>query len=154
MPMMEGSYRTAPLLRFPLGRSHEVVYSPLQASGRLLSGQDVGLLCSCSRFLSLEGHAERAPSASEGASNPGTTDRLSRLKELAAIGLLIAGQDVLEKACQTARHEPREQISCIAIPTSGRRGWWSSAFLALAMERQQSAVTATRFCSKLSALLY
>ena len=56
----EDLYCCAPLMRFRLSRSSDLVYSPLHRHAHLSSTQDADLLSFCSAFLTLSDHADRA----------------------------------------------------------------------------------------------
>jgi hypothetical protein len=106
-------YRHAPMLRFPLGCSRELVRVIHSSSNHLLDSAEADLLFHCSHFRTLDEHAaacSRKPEYVE--------EIRARLTEMAERGLLISMKDIRELA-KTRRGdvEVSPGVSCIAIPT-------------------------------------
>lgn len=96
---MDDLYRRAPLMRFPLGASLELVYFPLQGVARVLSPAQVNSAC----LLYSQFRDVRSPD----------------LAELEKCGMVVSLTELFERlgGCEVANSK---QIAWLAIPTCNR----------------------------------
>jgi hypothetical protein len=110
------TFRGTPMVRFPLGSSHELVYFPLQQDVRVLSASDVRLIGSCSQFGELIAHANRlleGPAAQDAGA-------IERLTALAEAGVMLSRKELMEHISGFPEPSTPARLSWLAIPTSNR----------------------------------
>jgi hypothetical protein len=112
----EDTFRCAPMVRFPLGGSHELVYFPLQQVVRVLSARDIRLIGSCSQFADLAAHTSKLLE--------GPVDRdadvLQRLTAFAEAGLLLSREELTAHIGTFLYPGVPAKLSWLAIPTLDR----------------------------------
>ena len=107
-------FRCADILRLMPGGAKELSYSSWSGTFTHVSGADLEVALSCSRFETPGGHASRIAARSSG-----SADAIrARLISLAEAGLLVPLGALMRR--QQAREKSARRIGCIAIPTCGR----------------------------------
>jgi hypothetical protein len=115
-PQQNDVFRSAPMIRFPLGSDRELVYFPLQKTAQVLDAEQLRLLGSCRQFADLSAHAGRLSAGTPMA--PGEV--LQRLGTLANSGAMLSGEALIERASSFADPGNPAKISWLAIPTKNR----------------------------------
>jgi hypothetical protein len=111
-------YRSAPMVRGPVGGACELAYFPVSGAVRILPTADVRMLRVCEEFKSLAEHASAVVAAQCG-TDPVAIEK--RLMELARNGAFVSEADLL-KSCADARMNgsSSSHITWLSIPTSRR----------------------------------
>src|SRR2546421_5827490 len=94
-------YRSAPMIRGPIGGTSELVYFPVLQVLRILPSTDVRMLRVCEQFKSLAEHALDMVAAHHG-TDPLAVER--RLSELANEGAFISQTELLRNCAATVTH--------------------------------------------------
>jgi len=112
-------YRCAPVVRFPMGASAELLYFPLKKIARVITPSESALLATCSRFATLDAHAERIIGGLP-AGSAGISDALEALRAFAANGMMLSSSDLMRRLASLPRPEDPPRIAWLAVPTCDR----------------------------------
>ena len=113
------SYRAVGLVTFIAGKDRELVYSEDSDSTRVLPSEEMDLLASCQRFLSLEDHAREFCYAAGF-----TPDQAPRIREqldrFAKAGLLVSRRSLLESCRKGGDDAPPPPVAALGVVTRNR----------------------------------
>jgi hypothetical protein len=119
-PASTETYRAFPdVHRFPLGESQVLVSCPLTHAVRRISTPSFRLLQQCRTFAPLAEHADRISRER----SFGTSERealRAELEALAAAGLLVSRQALLDRGAARRQDEAPPPITMVGIPTCAR----------------------------------
>ncbi len=111
---MDDLFRCAPIRRFPLGKSLDLVYSVLKRSAHIVSPTDAKAAALFGRFRKASEHLAQLQQVM-----PAAEFASLDLAALAERGLLVSGSELLSRV-STSRAEVPGQLAWFAVPTCDR----------------------------------